>query len=125
MKDRIGEWEGNTNMVWWMISTLVFAIVLHDARVSAFAPPHGVAVFRGGMAKTSCLKASLLHSTANESSEIIRSLAVAGRIPWQKLVVTKVQVEEWLSIMRAETHVLDIVVVVFLSLFLNKVGWFL
>ena len=111
-------------MAWWMISTLVFAIV-HDARVSAFAPPHGVAVFRGGMAKTSYLKASLGHSTANESSEIIRSLAVAGRIPWQKLVVTKVQVEEWLSIMRAETHVLDIVVVVFLSLFLNKVGSFL
>lgn len=111
-------------MVWWMISALVFAIVLHDARVSAFAPPHH-AVVRGGMAKISCLKASLLHSTANESSEIIRSLAVAGRIPWQKLVVTKVQVEEWLSIMRAETHVLDIVVVVFLSLFLNKVGGFL
>lgn len=109
-------------MVWWMIPTLVFAIVLHDARVLAFAPPY---VVRGGMAKTSCLKASLVHSTANESSEIIRSLAVAGRIPWQKLVVTKVQVEEWLSIMRAETHVLDIVVVVFLSLFLKKVGGFL
>jgi len=103
-----------------IISTLVFAIVLHDARVSAFAPPH---VVRGGMAKTSCcLKASLV---SNESSEIIRSLAVAGRIPCQKLVVTKVQVEEWLSIMRAETHVLDIVVVVFLSLFLNKVGGFM
>lgn len=95
-------------MVWWMIPTLVFAIMLHDARVSAFAPPHGVAVRVTAMKS---LKAS--------------AFLPAGRIPWQKLVVTKVQVEEWLSILRAETHVLDIVVVVFLSLLLNKFGGFL
>lgn len=96
-----------------MISTLVLAIVLHDASISAFAPLHGVAV----RVTTSSLKAARCQAVA--------AFLPAGRIPWQKLVVTKVQVEEWLSIMRAETHVLDIMTVVFLSFFLNKVGGFL
>ncbi len=99
-----------------MISTLlVLAIVLHDASISAFAPLHGVAV-RGITTTSSSLKAVRCQAVA---------FLPAGRIPWQKLVVTKVQVEEWLSIMRAETHVLDIMTVVFLSFFLNKVGGFL
>ena len=99
-----------------IISTLVLAIVLHDARISAFAPLHGVAV-RGITTTTSSLKSVRCQAVA--------AFLPAGRIPWQKLVVTRVQVKEWLSIMRAETHVLDIVTVVFLSLFLNKVGGFL
>lgn len=33
-----------------------------------------------------------------------RNLAVAGRIPWKKLLINKSQAKEILSIMRAETH---------------------
>lgn len=54
-----------------------------------------------------------------------RNLAVAGRIPWGKLLITKSQALNLISIMRAETHVMDLVVVFVLSVFPKKIGEFL
>ena len=51
-----------------------------------------------------------------------RNLAVAGRIPWKKLLINKSQAKEILSIMRAETHTLDVVMIVIYSLFPEKIG---
>lgn len=58
-------------------------------------------------------------------SDSVRNLAVAGRIPWKKLLITKDQGRQILSIMRAETHVCDLVAVFVLSLFLKSIGKFM
>ena len=113
-------------------------MVLHDATTSAFVSPRGVVettklVAVGGGATTATttatartsLFASILNLDTASRLESVRSLAVAGRIPWSKLSLTKVQAREIISIMRAETHTLDVVMVIILSVFLGKIGRFL
>ena len=122
------------------ISILVIPMVLHDATTSAFVSPRGVVettklVAVGGGATTTTttttatartsLNASILNLDTASRPESVRSLAVAGRIPWKKLVITKVQAREIISIMRAETHTLDVVAVIILSVFLGKIGRFM
>ena len=120
------------------ISILVIPMLLHDATTSAFVSPRGVVeatklvAFGGGATKTTTattartsLNASILHLDAASRVESVRNLAVAGRIPWKKLVITKIQAREIISIMRAETHTLDVVMVIILSVFLGKIGRFL
>ena len=125
------------------ISILVIPMVLHDATTSAFVSPRGVVettklVAVGGGATTTTtttttttatartsLNASILNLDTASRLESVRSLAVAGRIPWKKLVITKVQAREIISIMRAETHTLDVVAVIILSVFLGKIGRFM
>lgn len=53
-----------------------------------------------------------------------RSLAVAGRIPWGKLILTRKQLEKLVSIVRMETHLVDILLMVVLSLFSVPIGRF-
>jgi len=62
-------------------------------------------------------------STVN-SMKSVRNLAVAGRIPWKKLILTKAQGLKVLSIMRAETHPLDVAIVFILSVFPERIGRF-
>jgi hypothetical protein len=121
------------------ISILVIPMILHDATTSAFVSPRGVVettelVAVGGGATTTTtttatartsLNASILNLDTASRLESVRSLAVAGRIPWKKLVITKVQAREIISIMRAETHTLDVVAVIILSVFLGKIGRFM
>jgi len=52
----------------------------------------------------------------------VRNLAVAGRIPWKKLLVTKSQGRKIMSIMRAETHICDVMIILVLSFFSNPIG---
>ena len=54
-----------------------------------------------------------------------RNLAVAGRIPWRKLLINKAQARKIISIMRAETHSLDLIIVFILSVFPETIGQFL
>lgn len=54
----------------------------------------------------------------------VRHLAVAGRIPWKKLLVTKSQGRKIMSIMRAETHMCDVMIIFVLSFFSNPIGKF-
>lgn len=88
--------------------------------VVVVAPPVG----RGATTTTSSLNASIVHDAATKVNSV-RNLAVAGRIPWSKLVMTKVQAREIISIMRAETHALDVAMILILSVFLKKIGRFI
>ena len=45
----------------------------------------------------------------------VRNLVVAGRIPWKKFLISKAQLKRIESIMRAETHVVDVVAMVVFS----------
>ena len=124
---------------------LVIPMMLCDATTLAFAPPRcvveksrparnrgvGVVVVvvvppvRGGATTTtSSLNASILLDAATKVNSV-RNLAVAGRIPWAKLVMTKDQAREIISIMRAETHALDVAMIFILSVFLKKIGRFI
>ena len=51
-----------------------------------------------------------------------RNLAVAGRIPWKKLLINKSQAKQIISIMRDETHALDILMCFVLSVFPERIG---
>ena len=51
-----------------------------------------------------------------------RNLAVAGRIPWKKLLINKSQATQIISIMRDETHALDILMCFILSVFPERIG---
>ena len=51
-----------------------------------------------------------------------RNLAVAGRIPWKKLLMNKSQAKQIISIMRDETHALDILMCFVLSVFPERIG---
>ena len=66
-------------------------------------------------------------STSLQSSKVssARNLAIAGRIPWKKLVLTKAQFHKVFSIMRAETHILDLLLLFIFSVFPDHVGEFL
>jgi hypothetical protein len=118
-------------MIWNWISILHLSLVLCGAATSAFAPPSGVVrtttkLAVGGSTATTTASSlnAILHDAATKV-ESVRNLAVAGRIPWTKLVVTKNQALEIISIMRSETHTLDVALVLFLSVFLKKIGKFL
>ena len=66
-----------------------------------------------------------LNAASDTSSLIVgRNLAVAGRVPWRKLLINKKQAMKVISIMRAETHLLDVVMVLILSIFPEKIGQF-
>jgi len=54
-----------------------------------------------------------------------RSLAVAGRIPWGKFILDHTQRMKLVSIVRMETHILDISVILALALFNVPIGRFL
>jgi hypothetical protein len=59
------------------------------------------------------------------SLETGRKLVTMGRIPWQKLVISKSQGRQIISIIRSETHVLDLSVMLTLAFFSEKVGRYL
>ena len=54
-----------------------------------------------------------------------RSLAVAGRIPWGKMVMTEKKMEKFVSIVRSETHLFDILLMTVFSIFSVPIGRFL
>lgn len=53
-----------------------------------------------------------------------RNLAIAGRIPWGKLLISKAQALQIISIVRAETHSLDLALMFFFAAFSEKIGKF-
>ncbi len=117
-------------MIWNWISFLQLSLVLCNGTTWAFAPPRGIVMTTtklavGGSATTTASSLNAILHDAATKVESVRNLAVAGRIPWTKLVVTKIQAREIISIMRSETHVLDVTLVVILSVFLKKIGKFL
>ncbi|KAL3799966.1 hypothetical protein HJC23_007439 [Cyclotella cryptica] len=59
------------------------------------------------------------------SLESGRKLATMGRIPWQKLLISKSQGRQIIAIIRSETHVLDLSVMLTLAFFSEKVGKYL
>ncbi len=54
-----------------------------------------------------------------------RHLAVAGRIPWHKLLITKAQANQIVSNIRAQTHVLDLGIMFGILAFSPNIGKFL
>lgn len=84
---------------------------------------------RGGAAAaaTTTPTKTTLHVSGVDAVVIdsVRNLAVAGRVPWKKLLITKQQGQQILSIMRSETHTCDLVVVFILSAFLKRIGKFM
>ena len=104
-------------MVWkW----LAFLLVLTLNATSAFVMPRGAAAVRGSATKLNAggTEQHVLSVTA-------RNLAIAGRVPWKKLLISKEQWRKIMSIMRAETHALDMVILFVLAVFPDIVGRFL
>lgn len=64
-------------------------------------------------------------SSLKMSLETGRKLVTMGRIPWQKLLISKSQGRQIISIIRSETHVLDLSVMFTLAFFSEKVGRYL
>ena len=62
---------------------------------------------------------------AASCTDKVRNLAVAGRIPWKKFLISKSQGREIVSIMMAETQVLDLVILFVISVFPDLIGKFL
>jgi hypothetical protein len=129
-RSRAGDANQTPSMIWSWMSILCFSLVLYDATTSAFAPPRGIVrtttkLSVGGSATTTASSLNAILHDAATKVESVRNLAVAGRIPWTKLVVTKNQAREIISIMRLETHVLDVALVFILSVFLKNIGKFL
>ena len=99
-------------MVWkW----LAFLLLLTLNATSAFVMPRGAAAVRGSATKLN----------AGGTDVLVRNLAVAGRVPWKKLLISKEQGRKIMSIMRAETHALDMVILFVLAVFPDIVGRFL
>jgi hypothetical protein len=128
----------------WIPRTLRF-LILHNATTWAFTLPRGnVAISAprlrschdvgagcrrsrcGAVTTTTPTKIALNVSGVDAVViDSVRNLAVAGRIPWKKLLITKDQGWQILSIMRAETHTCDLVAVFILSVFLKNIGKFM
>lgn len=64
-------------------------------------------------------------AAAAGAASSVRNLAIAGRVPWKKLLITKAQARKVLSIMRAETHYLDLAMMLVLAIFPDHIGRFL
>ena len=62
---------------------------------------------------------------AASCTDKVRNLAVAGRIPWKKFLISKSQGREIVSIMMAETQVLDLVILFVISVFPDLIGKFI
>ena len=129
----------------WIPRTLLF-LILHNATTWAFTLPRGnVAISAprlrschdvgvdcrrsrcGAVTTTTTATKTALNVSGVDAVVIdsVRNLAVAGRIPWKKLLITKDQGRQILSIMRAETHTCDLVAVFILSVFLKNIGKFM
>ena len=101
-------------MVWkW----LAFLLLTLNA-TSAFVMPRGAVAVRGSATKLNAGGTDVLSVSA-------RNLAVAGRVPWKKLLISKAQGRKIMTIMRAETHALDMVILFVLAVFPDIVGRFL
>lgn len=112
--------------VWNWISLTVILTVRNATSTGAFILPRGNNVNVDISATTKPTKTALSVSGFDAVvSDSVRNLAVAGRIPWKKLLISKDQGRQILSIMRAETHVCDLVAVFVLSVFLKRIGKFM
>lgn len=112
-----------------------FAILCFAAEVSCFITPNESIKF--GSATISEIKRSghsifpsSTKSPVNSGSSLKaaaegRNLVTMGRIPWKKLVLSKNQWHEIISIVRSETHTLDLSLMLFLAFFSQTVGKFL
>lgn len=114
----------------WLIPTVVVLITSFAADVSSFITPtdESIKSVRTGNRQRSILLpsiASSLGSTTLNVSSSGRKLVTMGRIPWHKLRLSKKQAGEIVSIIRSETHTLDISIMLILALFSNKIGRFL
>ncbi|KAL7538318.1 hypothetical protein ACHAXR_009067 [Thalassiosira sp. AJA248-18] len=125
-------------MMWNRLS--FFALLLNTA-ASAFvmpggggiiAPPnvlltqHHHAISSSSISRpTTKLNLGGSAATAAGTASSVRNLAVAGRIPWKKLFVTKAQGKKIFSIIRAETHFMDLAIMFVFSIFSNQIGEFL
>jgi hypothetical protein len=117
-----------------LVTGWAFVLPRRDVAISSKIPCRHVVVGdgyryrrsgRGGAATTPTK--TTLHVSGVDAVVIdsVRNLAVAGRIPWKKLLITKQQRQQILSIMRSETHTCDLVAVFILSVFLKKIGKFM
>eukprot|EP00956_Cyclotella_meneghiniana_P028635 scaffold67355_cov43-Cyclotella_meneghiniana.AAC.1 len=114
----------------WLIPTVVVLITSFAADVSSFITPtdESIKSVRTGNRQRSILLpsiASSLGSTTLNVSSSGRKLVTMGRVPWHKLRLSKKQAGEIVSIIRSETHTLDISIMLILALFSNKIGRFL
>ena len=64
-------------------------------------------------------------TSLNVSPDTGRKLVTMGRIPWKKLNLSKSQGREIISIIRSETHTIDLSLMIVLAFFSEKIGKFL
>jgi len=99
---------------------LLLLLVILNASFAFVSPSSNISIPKIPTSPPNCNK---LHAASDASSLIVgRNLAVAGRVPWRKLLINKKQAMKIISIMRAETHLLDVVMVLILSIFPEKIG---
>lgn len=124
----------------WMFTVAVFALSLVN-RVSGFVTPSDGLITKNGFkhlprsltkSRRIVLRPSIAHhiiskSSLNMSPETGRKLVTMGRIPWNKLrkIATISQGKEIISIIRSETHTLDLSLMLVLAFFSEKIGRFL
>lgn len=115
----------------WLIPTVVVLITSFAGDVSSFITPtdESIKSVRTGNRQRSILLPSIASSLGSTTSLNVsssgRKLVTMGRIPWHKLRLSKKQAGEIVSIIRSETHTLDISIMLILALFSNKIGRFL
>eukprot|EP00985_Skeletonema_marinoi_P009290 scaffold4314_cov191-Skeletonema_marinoi.AAC.3 len=106
-------------MIWHTVISLFCAA----ASSSAFVTPIGRVV------QSKQPKALSIHYASAATHETVtntaRTLAVAGRIPWGNFILNYKQRIQLVSIVRKETHILDISVMLALALFNVPIGRFL
>ena len=104
-------------MVWKWLAFLSLTLTA----TSAFVMPRGAIAVRRSATKLNAGGTTDPHVL----SVTARNLAIAGRVPWKKLLISKEQWRKIMSIMRAETHALDMVILFVLAVFPDIVGRFL
>lgn len=116
-------------MIWKWLSSFLLLLSLHPT--SSFVIPVGVIVTNDAPRKTISINTSpptsttRLNNSSNNYAVSARNLAVAGRIPWKKLHITKNMGRQILSIMQEETHGVDVALMFVLSFFTERIGKFI
>ena len=111
----------------WLIPTVAVLLTSFAADVSSFITPsdESIKMNRQRSILLPSIASPLGSTTSLNVSSSGRKLVTMGRIPWHKLRLSKKQAGEIVSIIRSETHTLDISIMLILALFSNKIGRFL
>lgn len=118
-------------VVWLYPAAAVALVAFAAIEASSFITPSDGIITRSrspavAIAKTLKSKTSFdTATTLNMAPDTGRKLVTMGRIPWQKLRLSREQGREIISIIRSETHTIDLSLMLILAFFSERIGKFL